>query len=240
MTKNISISEKQIIYQLKISCQLPRVFKDILIHQIINETAQAKGVTIEANELQQMADNFRLQNNLLDTKTTFNWLKTHDLSTEDFEYLIHSQALATKLANFLFAEAAESHFYEHKLDYTKALIYEIVLPDFDLALEFFYGIQEREFSFWDLAHQYIEDIELRRRGGYRGFLTRDALKPEISAAVFAAQPPQILKPILVDKKAHLIYVEEIMQPELNETIRNQIIDYLFEKWLDKGVKNKLH
>ena len=232
MSKKVSISDQEIIQQLKISGQLPTILKDIQIQKIIQKTAQAKEITLDEDELQQVADSFRLQNDLISAEATFNWLNKHQLSTEDFEHLIQSQALATKLSYFLFAEEAESYFYEHKLDYTKAVIYEIILPQFDLALELFYGIQEREFSFWDIAHQYIEDLELRRRGGYRGFLNRNDLKPEISPTVFAAQPPQILKPILVDKQAHLIYVEEIMQLELNETIRHQIIDHLFQEWLD--------
>lgn len=232
MPSNDSISEQEIIYQLKISCQLPTILKDIHIREIIEDTAQVEGVTLNDEELQQVADSFRLQNNLISAEATFSWLKKHQLSTGDFEALIHSQALATKLAHLLFAEEAEAYFYEHKLDYTKAVIYEIVLRNFDLALELFYGTQEREFNFWELAHKYIADIELRRRGGYQGLLTRNDLKPELSSVVFAAQPPQVLKPILVDKQAHLIYVEEIIQPELNETIRHQIIDRLFEQWLD--------
>lgn len=232
MFEKVSILDQEIIRHLKISGQLPTILKDIQIQKIINKTAQIKEITLDKDELQQVADSFRLQNDLISAEATFNWLKKHQLSTEDFEHLIHRQALATKVSHILFAESAESYFYEHKLDYTKAVIYEIVLPKFDLALELFYGIQEHEFSFWDIAHQYIEDLELRRRGGYRGFLTRNDLKPEISPTVFAAQPPQILKPIMVDKQAHLIYVEEIIQPELNETIRHQIIDHLFQQWLD--------
>lgn len=233
MTENVSISDSKIIRQLKISGQLPTILKNIYTDKIIKDKAQANKITLDEDELQQVADSFRLQNNLISAEATFNWLRKHNLSTEDFEYLIHSKALATKLAHVLFGENAKAYFYEHKLDYTKAAIYEIVLPQFNLALELFYGIQEREFSFWEIAHQYIENIELRRRGGYRGLLSRNELKPEISAAVFAAQPPQILKPILMEQQAHLIYVEEIIQPELNETLHHQIVDSLFEEWLDR-------
>ena len=48
-----------------------------------------------------------------------------------------------------------------------------------------------------------------RCGGYRGILQRKDLKPEISAAVFAATPPQILKPIVTSIGAHLILVDEV-------------------------------
>ena len=87
-------------------------------------------------------------------------------------------------------------------------------------------------SFYDVAHKYIEDKELRRKGGYRGILSRKDLKSEISAAVFAATPPKVLKPIVTSKGVHLILVEEILQPELNDQLRYQIWSELFGEWVN--------
>ena len=86
-------------------------------------------------------------------------------------------------------------------------------------------------SFYDVTHRYIEDKELRRKGGYRGILSRKDLKSEISSAVFAATPPDVLKPIVNSKGVHLILVEEILQPELNDQLRYQIGSELFSGWL---------
>jgi parvulin-like peptidyl-prolyl isomerase len=110
-------------------------------------------------------------------------------------------------------------------------MYEVVLDDEDLAIELFYGIQEGEMSFYEVAHQYIQDTELRRKGGYQGIVRRKELKPEISAAVFAAKPPQVLKPIVTSSGVNLILVEEIIQPELDDKLRSQIMFDLFSEWL---------
>ena len=64
-------------------------------------------------------------------------------------------------------------------------------------------------------------------------LQRQNLKPEISAAVFAASPPQLLKPILTSMGVHLILVEEIIQPQLDEELYNQIMSGLFSEWLQQ-------
>lgn len=82
-------------------------------------------------------------------------------------------------------------------------------------------------SFYEVAHQYIQDKELRRKGGYRGIVRRKELKPEISAAVFAAKPPQVLKAIVTSSEVNLILVEEIIQPELDNKLRYQILSDLF-------------
>jgi parvulin-like peptidyl-prolyl isomerase len=82
-----------------------------------------------------------------------------------------------------------------------------------------------------IAHQYAQDKELRRAGGYRGKLHRRDLKPEVYAAVFAASPPEILKPIVTSKGVHLILVEELIQPELDNVLRQKNISDLLFAWL---------
>jgi parvulin-like peptidyl-prolyl isomerase len=237
MFQNITLTSSQIIQQLKISCQIPTVFKDIYRREVIKQTAKANNIVIDEAKLQQAANDFRYSQNLLSSEATFEWLNQHGLSTDDFEELIYTNVLATTLAHHLFNDRVEPYFYANQTNYTQAVIYEIVLSDIDLAIELFYGIGEGEFSFWEVAHQYIEDVELRRFGGYRGLLTRNSLDPAVSAAVFAAKPPQLLKPIIVERKAHLILVEDLIYPKLNETLRHDIIKELFEEWLDKQFLN---
>jgi len=116
------------------------------------------------------------------------------------------------------------------------VMYEVVLDDEDLAMELFYAVQEGEMSFYEVAHQYIQDTELRRKGGYRGIVQRKELKPEISAAVFAATPPQVLKPIMTSSGVHLIFVEEIVEPELDNKLHYQILSDLFQEWLNQQIE----
>jgi parvulin-like peptidyl-prolyl isomerase len=90
-------------------------------------------------------------------------------------------------------------------------------------------------SFFEIAQQYIQDTELRRRGGYRGIVRRKEMKPEISAAVFAAKAPQVLKPIVGAKGVYLIWVEEVIKPPLDNTLRHQIGSDLFSEWIKQKI-----
>jgi parvulin-like peptidyl-prolyl isomerase len=236
MPEENSISQEEIIQQLKFSRLMPKMIREIASRKIISETAKAQNVILQELEIQQAADSFRLQNNLSSCEATLNWLKKYNLSLEEFEQLIYYNSLSLKLAQHLYSDRVESYFYEHKLDFTKAVIHEVILGDFDLGMELFYGIQEQEFSFWDVAHQYIQEPELRHRGGYRGCLKRNQFKPEISMAVFAADPPQVLKPIVVNKQTYLIFVSEIIQPELDSETRYSIMTDLFNQWLKEQIK----
>jgi len=236
MSEFLTISSEEILHQIKLSCQIPSIVEGILTRKIIACTAREHGVKAEPSELQEAADSLRLMSNLRSADATWSWLQKHSLSLDDFEELVETTVLSSTLAQHLFANKVEPFFVEHQLDYTQVVMYEVVLEDEDLAMELFYAIGEGEISFHEAACQHIKDPELRRTGGYRGKLCRNQLKPEISAAVFAATPPQIIKPILTSSGVHLILVEEIIQPRLENILRQKIISDLFSEWLKQKVE----
>ena len=235
MSSAINITEQDILQQIKLSGKVPEIIEGIIKRRIITEETEKANIKIETEELQQAADKFRLHNNLHSASDTHQWLEKNLLSVEDFEEILSVGLLSDKLANHLFSHKIEPYFYQNQLDYTEAIIYEVILDDEDLAMELYYAIDEEEMSFWDVAHEYIQDEELRRKTGYLGTVKRRELKPEISAGVFAANPPQLLKPIVTSQGVHLVLVEAIIKPELNDQKRHQILQDLLSEWL----KNKI-
>jgi hypothetical protein len=231
MSEAITITKEDIFQQLKLSYKLSTVIETIVHRQLIAAAATAARIEVETQELQEAADRFRYMYKLQSADETIAWLKQNRLCVDDFEELIYVNLLNTKLANHLFADKVEPYFFEHQLEYVGIVMYEIVLSDEDSAIELFYAIREGEITFHEVANKYIQDTELRRKRGYQGILHRKDLKPEISAAVFAAKPPQLLKPIITSKGVHLIWLEEIIQPKLNSDVRGQIIGHLFSQWL---------
>lgn len=233
MESFLKLSTADIIYYLRLSCQIPTILEAIATQKLIAEAAEKFAIELTTEELQQAADSIRLANQLLKADDTWAWLEKHYLSIDDFEEIAKKNLLSIKLANHLFADKIEPYFYAHKIDYTGVVTYEVVLDDEDLALELFYALQEGEISFQEIARQYIQNTEIRRAGGYQGIRYRSDFRPEIAAAVFAANPPQILKPITTPKGVHIIAVEEIITPELDEQRRIQIARDFFTNWLQQ-------
>ncbi|MGD1949202.1 MAG: peptidylprolyl isomerase [Leptolyngbyaceae cyanobacterium] len=225
------ITPKELFHQIKILAQIPALEDAIATRKIVQSTARSLEISVTPQELQQAADQFRHTNQLQNTQDTFDWLERHQLTVDDFEEIIQSNVLSTKLAEHLFAEKVEPYFYEHRLRFEQAILYEVIFEDEDLALECFYAIQEQEISFPEVAHRYIQDQDLRRIGGYRGAISRQDLKSEISPAVFATTPPALLKPIITSQGIHLFFVEEIISAHLTEALKTQIQSELFMKWL---------
>ncbi|MGI0499641.1 peptidylprolyl isomerase [Limnospira platensis] len=235
MSQSITITAEDILKQVKLSIQIPDLIESIISRKIITDAATEAGIKVETEELQKAADTMRSLQNLHSAQETFAWLEKHHLSVDDLEEVAYMSIISQKLVAHLFADKVEPYFYDNQLDYAGVVMYEVVLDDEDLAMELFYAIQEGEMSFYDVAHKYIQDVELRRQGGYRGVLSRKDLQPEVSAAVFAATPPQLVKPIVTSKGVHLILVEEILQAELNDKLRFQIVSDLFSEWVKKKV-----
>ncbi len=236
MSQAITIKSEDILHQVKLSCQIPKIIEEIVARKIIANALAEAGLKIETEELQKAADAMRLMNQLESPDETWAWLEKHSLSLDDFEELVYNNLSSIKLAQHLFGDRVESYFLSHQQDYAGVVMYEVVLDDKDLAIELFYSISEGESGFPEVAHQYIQDKELRRRGGYRGLLRRQEMKPEISAADFAAKPPQILKPIVTSQGVHLILVEEIVPAQLDDQRRSQILYILFKSWLQRKIE----
>ncbi|MEM6402832.1 MAG: peptidylprolyl isomerase [Cyanobacteria bacterium P01_D01_bin.116] len=238
MSQSMMITKEDILQQIKISCKIPEIIEQIISRKIITEAVAEAGITVEFEDLQKIANQIRLMNQLHSADDTWSWLEKHGLTLDDYEEMVYYNLISGKLVTHLFADKVEPYFFENKLNYSSAVIYEIILDDEDLAIELFYAIKEGEMSFFDVAHQYIQDKELSRKCGYLGKVQRQDLKPEISAAVFAVESPQLLKPIISSKGVHLILVEEIVQSELDNVLRLQIMSDLFSDWIKERVEEQ--
>ena len=236
MLKPLEITTAAIIERLKISGQFTDTVRQVIRQQIIKDTAKAKGIEVTDSELQQAADDFRVKYNLYNSNETWRWLQNNCLTGDEFEQLIYESILTPKLIQHLLGDRVEAYFYEHQLDYQKAVLYEVVFDNFDTAIELYYALQENEIGFSQVARKYIVEPDLRRLHGYKGLLSRSELNSAISPTVFAAKPPQIIKPITVNGNTHLILVEEIIEPQLSDSIRSQILNKLFSDWLEKQLR----
>ncbi|RUS96248.1 hypothetical protein DSM106972_087900 [Dulcicalothrix desertica PCC 7102] len=233
MSQVLTVKNEDIIRHIKFSCQIPDVLRAVAIQKIITDTAEKAGIKVDEPELQQAGDNMRVANKLVKATDTLAWLAKHNLTVEEFEELVYANVLSAKLANHLFAKQIESYFFAHQLDYVAAVTYEVVLDDEDLAFEMYYALQEGEITWSELARQFIHNPELRRTWGYQGIRRRIDFRPELASAIFALVAPQILKPIVTSKGVHLIWVEEIIHPKLDEQLRAKIQQDLFSAWLNQ-------
>ena len=231
MSIDLTISNEDILAQLKRSQMMPTINEQIIMMRIVKEEAEKAGIKVEISELQAAADDFRLKNKLNSAKITQTWLTLHQLSLDEFEESLHFQLMSNKLKEIVLVDKVEKYFYQHQIEFDRVALSEVVLQDKELAIELYYAVRDGEIRFQDVASKYIEDVELKRKGGYLGSIRRKDLSPELSSVVFSvANPPQVIKPITTAKGHHLLWIEEIVKAELDPEIRAKLfIDFIREK-----------
>jgi parvulin-like peptidyl-prolyl isomerase len=231
MSIDLEITDTDILKQLKISQMLPAIQEQILIARIVKDEAERVGIKIEISELQTAADAFRLKNKLIGAKITEEWLAIHQLSLDDFESIIQFQLTSDRLKQQVLGDKVEQYFYQNKLNFDRVVLAEVVIQNKELATELYYAVRDSEIKFHDVASKYIEDVELKRKGGYLGQIARKDLNPELLSIFSTPNPPQVIKPITTAKGHHLIWIEEIITAELDEVVYQEIQNDLFIKWL---------
>lgn len=148
-----TITDIDLIYEAKIAGKIPELVRGIRRRHIIEHHATAATIEPTSAELQAAADRFRLNHQLASAEATQQWLNANMLSIDDFEDIITQNPIADKLAQHLFGDRVAEFFHQNSIDYTSAIIYEVILEDRDIAMEIFYSIQEGDLSFSDLLHR---------------------------------------------------------------------------------------
>lgn len=232
--------QEQIIDLLKKELKFKEIFQKLLYQKIVAQASQERNVEVTPEEIQNEANRIRREKRLEKAAETFAWLADQMITAEDLEAGIRDRLLAKKLAEHLFAKEVEKFFAQNKIDFDQVSLYQIIVHDEKLAQEIFYQIEDLEISFYEAAHLYDTDKKRRSNCGYEGKLDRWNLKPNIAAVVFNAQVGEVIPPVKTDFGYHILMVEEFIPAELTPERYQEIIDKMFQQWLNSEVSYIIH
>jgi parvulin-like peptidyl-prolyl isomerase len=203
---------------------------------LIRREALQRGIEVTGEELQKVADAFRIARKLFETEDLIEWLADAHLSLAEWEELLEDEIRLDKVRAAVTAPQIEQHFAENRLSFDAAALSQIVVRDEEVAKELRAQVRDEGADFHKLARTYSIDEATRPAGGYRGILKRDAIAEEARAAVFGAQPldsirGRVVGPFKTDAGWVLIRVHAIHPAALDEATREQIKSTLFGEWL---------
>lgn len=198
---------------------------------LIRQAAEQRGIAVSDDELQDAADAFQDEQELYEPEALEAWLASRSLTLDDWGALLEQDMLARKLRDSLAEGKVEQYFAENILSFEHATISQIVVDDMDVAEELRAQVVEDGADLHALAREYSIDESTRPAGGYSGTVTRKALSAAMSAAVFGAQPGDVVGPVETERGWHVIKVETRHAPSLGEETRERIRELLFEEWL---------
>lgn len=238
----IAIDPKEIIELLQQKMKLKKVCQKVVCEKIIERAASSRNITVSPDEIEAEAEEIRRAKRLEKASDTIAWLEEEMNTIEEWETAIRKRLLANKLAHNLFNKEVEVYFAQNRLDYEQFILYQLVVPYEKLARELFYQIEEEEISFFQAAHLYDIDENRRYVCGYEGKVHRWNFSPDIAAAIFKTPISinEIIGPLKSDLGYHLFKIEAYIPAELTSERSQEIIDRLFQQWLDSELNYAIH
>lgn len=239
---NIEIVTAEINAYLQQEFKLKQICSEILHQQIITEASSARNISVAEAEIEAEANKTRSSLRLEKASDTLGWLKDNLLDPEQWEIAINNRLIRQKLAQHLFDSKVEAYFAQNRLDFDRFVLYQLVVPYEKLAQELFYQIEEEEISFYQAAHLYDIDRQRRYVCGYEGEVRRWNYPPDLAAAIFKTPVVigELIHPIKSQQGYHIFKIEDYFPAELTPKIRQEIIERLFEQWLNSELDYLIH
>ncbi len=206
--------------------------KNTIEGALICQYAEKNGITNSDEELQVAVDEMRYQRELESVDKVNQWLKTNNLTALSAQNAMDGMLLRNKVRNSIPDSEIEAYFAEHQLEFDTVELYSIRLDIEATAQEIHAQITEEGADFHVLAMEHSTDEATARLGGYVGPLTRAGMTGEVEAAVFKAQPGDVVGPVKTDKGYNIFKVTKVSKADM-EKEKDNIQFILFNELLAK-------
>lgn len=228
-------SESDIIAHLRHSTKFAELAALAELDVFIVKTCEKWGINVSDEEVQKAGDEFRLKLGLLGAADTQNWMQKQCISVEDWAYGIRLRLLAKKLKEYLFGELVDVHYLHNRSDFRRVALSQILVGEKSKSFELINSILEENKSFCALAIEHTQGRQSKINGGFVGIRFVSELFPEIGRAINETNPGEVVGPIQTALGYHIIRVEKWFPSDLNEEVREYLLDSFFQSWFNEKV-----
>lgn len=198
---------------------------------LILALCEQHGITVSEQELQAAGDEFRREYKLLGASATLAWLSQHRITVQDWAEGIRVAQLEKKLKEHLFGASVDGHYLSNRKDYRRIALSQIVVRDLTDALTIIARVQEDKATFCALALEYSKGKQSKEKGGFAGIHFLSKLMPEMAQAIYEANEGEVIGPVQTKLGYHIIKIEKWFPVEFNESVREEVLESLFQAWL---------
>lgn len=203
---------------------------------LILATCEQLGITVSDEEWQAAGDVFRQEHKLWGVEETMAWLDWQRISTEEWSQGIRVGLLENKLKEHLFGANVDASYITNRDQYRRVALSQILVVDLTTAWNVVQMLREGHTSFCAVALEHSKGKLSHQNGGFVGVRYLVELMPEVAEAISNAKEGEIIGPIQSNVGFHILKVEKWFPVQLNQAVREQILDSLFEVWL-RNFKN---
>jgi hypothetical protein len=208
---------------------LPHLYRHLIVEQALSE------IPCTDVERQMVVDNFCQQQQIRSEESLQQWLTAHNCTLAQMEAEVIRPLLLQKYKETAFAPRVESHFIKRKVTLDRVVFSLIRVEDPNLAWELFFRIKEGEQTFSELARQYSQGPEANT-GGVIGPTPLATPHPTIARKLSVSHPGQLWEPEQLEQWNIIVRLDKLLPAQLDEATRQQLLDEMFETWLQEEVQ----
>ncbi|NMF63967.1 peptidylprolyl isomerase [Brasilonema octagenarum] len=232
-------TDEEIIAYLRRSYQVAEIAAKTERDALILGICEQFGVTVSDEELQAAGDEFRLEHTLLGASETLNWLSFQRITVEDWSSGIKVSLLTKKLKEFLFGAGVDNYYINNRNNFKRVALSQILVRELTEALKIAHAIRQENASFCALALLHSKGKQSKENGGFAGIRFLSELMPDIAQTVSKAKEAEVIGPIETTLGYHIIKIEKWFPSELTESVREEILESLFQGWLQERLNLEL-
>ena len=229
--KDRNFNGKEIVSLLERYQMLPQ-----LIQQVIVDGAIA-GIHNTLEEEKNAYQQFKQQNNLTSPAALELLLKTRNISLEQLQNTVRRSLKIEKFKQITWGKQLPSYFQQRQKQLSQVTYLMIRVQDSNLVQEIYSRLEKGESSFSELAQQHSQGREALT-GGKIGPVLLSSLHPILAKNLAESRSGQLLQPIQIEQWHIIARLEELIIPELDPKISQQLLNELFNNWLQEQVKEK--
>ncbi len=230
------ISLGQALKYLESAGKLELVLWEIMRQHVLVQELQILGKDeISADLIEQMVIDFRLERQLTNSEIFQQWLTSEMLDYATFRKKIAFDFKVEKLKARVTQPRIQEYFIEQKINLDRVVLSRLVVEDRSLAEELQSQILEDGARFERLVQEYSVATD-RISNGMMGLVSRGAMPDKVRASVDLANPGELIGPLEIEGLWYLFRVENFLPAALDENMKQELEDELFEQWLEDKIK----
>ena len=180
----------------------------------------------------ELAEKFFKNRNINDDQNKRKYLTQNLLDDNDLMRISSTQYKRNLFSLKFFEDKTEDFFKKRKEDFDKYIYSLIQVKDQNLAQELYLKLESNESEFSTLAKEYSLGPE-KYRNGIEGPILISNINPKIKEVLRATDKGLVCEPFNINDTWIVLRLEEIIYAELNETMKKNLSNELFELFLEK-------
>jgi parvulin-like peptidyl-prolyl isomerase len=224
--RNQTITTEKVVTLLANYQMLPQFLREVITDQAI------ASITCTPEEKASACQQFCEKYQLTSESERQELLELYEMTPEELEALAMREQKIEKFKRATWGHKVESYFLHRKSLLDKVIYSLIKIKDVGVAQELYFRIQEGEQSFSELARAYSQGTEAQT-GGLLGPIELGKISSKLAQMLYVSQTGQLWSPTCLGEWIVIVRLEQLIPAVLDENMRQQLLDELFEGWLQE-------